>query len=638
MRLVLPRLLLVAGLLSCLATAGAAQLQVPSDPGKGGGPIAPSPFEPFPGGGGGGGIPPDGGPPDGGTGPGGGSQDAPDLRGAPNNAGGDRGPRAAGGGSRALASGAGSQAVGYGATDSWQSWWETNKFDFIRLRRIADAPYTGQGRLLEDEAQRVARLKAVHQVLAEQVQPVLRQLTAADDAAVRAAAIVALAKLQDPEASPYARRMLQDGSIEVRRAALLSLGVLDAGRSSYMLMNVADDSEVGRRMLDDSQISDEMRGIALLSAGLRGDRAPEPLFERILSSGAELPNEIVASACESAGLVGALRTMPALTAIARSDSRPEFVRAAATTALGRLGDPAAIPALLALLDDDLEVRRAAALALGLVAHGSQLEVTRRLDALLADSDGPTRHFSAVSLGRIGGEAARDSLGRGFASASGDVRPWLALALGLCERQAPMGDIPRRLLALLDDESNSDTVSAYLIALGLGAQDSAPYPQDLWDKILAALTSHLRGNRSTAAGHAALALGLTGHPQAVSLLQQALASGIAPEVQRQVAYGLGLLGNSSAAPQLIALVQDTGNPYVASAAAIGIGFLGDVDAVGPLLHIIERNGPSGLATTYSVVALGQLFDDERRPVLARLAAGDNYLARPSSVSQLLALGF
>jgi hypothetical protein len=39
-----------------------------------------------------------------------------------------------------------------------------------------------------------------------------------------------------------------------------------------------------------------------------------------------------------------------------------------------------------------------------------------------------------------------------------------------------------------------------------------------------------------------------------------------------------------------------------------------------------------------VALGQLFDTDRRPALSRLAAGDNYLARTTPVDDLLSLGF
>ena len=70
----------------------------------------------------------------------------------------------------------------------------------------------------------------------------------------------------------------------------------------------------------------------------------------------------------------------------------------------------------------------------------------------------------------------------------------------------------------------------------------------------------------------------------------------------------------------------------------IAFMGDADTVGPLLRMIEHSQGRGITATYAVAAVGQLFDRERRPALSRLAAGDNYLARPSSTRQLLELGF
>jgi hypothetical protein len=70
----------------------------------------------------------------------------------------------------------------------------------------------------------------------------------------------------------------------------------------------------------------------------------------------------------------------------------------------------------------------------------------------------------------------------------------------------------------------------------------------------------------------------------------------------------------------------------------VAFLGDADAAGPLLDLIRRNGSTGLSTMYAAVALGQLFDTDRRPALSRLAAGDNYMARTTPVFELLALGF
>ena len=630
-------LLLALGLLT--APAVAQSLGGGGSGSKPGGGIIASPFDPFPEGDDAG-PPPDTGPSDADTfdddGPAGGGTAAP--RNTAPAAGGDRGSVRGGAPGRAVADRGDTGPVNYGPPHDWLRWWEMNKFDFIRLRRIVDAPLTEQGEVQESDDARARRLAAVDELIETRVQPVLRELTASGDPSVRASAIVALAKLQDPETSARARELLQDGSLDVRRAALLALGVLDAGRSSYLLMNVADDSASGRKMMDASRVTDEMRGVAILAASLRGDTSPEMLIDGLLADPDELGLEVLASAANAAGLVGAPRAIPALTRLARDDGRPVFVRATAATALGRLGEPTTVPVLLELLDDDLEVRRAATAALGLLAHPGMHEVSDALAAQLDSSDGPTRHFSAISLGRIGSERGRAALEASFRDARTDMRPWLALGLGLCERAQPRGDVPRLLLDRLEDESNNLTIGAYLVALGLCGDADTPYPADLWAEILAALGEHLESGSTLVAAQAGLALGLTGQPEAVRLLADALEEGPSPEVQRQVALGLGILGNSSAAPALVDLMADTSNPFVASFAALGVGFLGDPDAVGPLLRVIDKRGPKGVPTTYSVAALGQLFDRERRPVLSRLASGDNYLARPTSVNRLLAVGF
>lgn len=514
-------------------------------------------------------------------------------------------------------------------TDTWQDWWETNKFDFITLRRVEDDPYTGQGlqqESLEDKTLRLARLR---EVVRNEVVPSLRELTHADDAAVRASSIVALGKLGDLASADLARGLLRDPNFDVRRAAMLSLGVLDAGRAHYLLMNLAADSAVGRTLLDGSRLSDDDRSVALLTSALRGNDSAEQMISDLLDDRDDLSNELLAVACESAGLVGSTRSLDPLSKVARDDDLPGFVRSSAATALGRLGDPSAVPVLLELLDASIEPRRAAAVSLGFVAHGGMDGVISRLAHLLTEeSDGPTRHFAAVSLGRLAGPAAENVLASSLAKANSDMRPWLALGLGLCERSLGGGRNVPLLIEQVAHESNVDTRGAYLIALGLTGDPRALEP----------LSKALAQAPVQVAAQAALALGLSRLPDAQPVLRQALRSSNSPIVQQKAALGLGILGDRSAVPDLLELIRSSRDPYVASSAAIGVAFMGDEDAIGPLLHLIRSEGPRGVATTYAVVAVGQLFDSERRPALARLASGDNYLARSSAVSQLLALGF
>ena len=581
-------------------------------------------------------IPPDAGSPGGGSGPGGGTVNPV----PPPAVVGDRGlggkPRAAGNGrSDTGVRGESSRAVSASgepfteSPDTWQVWWESNKFDFIELRRVGDAPYTGQGREAGTPEQREARLAAVRMRLRDEILPALRDLTGAPDPSVRAHAAVAPGKLRDEDGVDVVRGLLDDPSLDVRRSAMLALGIMQSGRGSYLLMNIADDTRSGRSMLGETSISVDDRGTALMASCLRGGRTTEQLLQGLMADPGQVHPELLAMACESAGLMGSTRLIRPLIDVAFDGDLPEYVRSAATSALGRIGDPSVAPALVELLDGALEPRRAAAAALGYVAHPGEERILDRLAQVLeSENDAPTRHFTAISMGRIGGAAARVRLLDAFEDAPADMRPWLALALGLVERQAPADQVPGLLIARLAQESNSDTRAAYLIALGLTRSEQG----------LEVLREATRQGHVELAGQAALALGLTGQPRAEAMLREVLAEATTPYLLRQAALGIGVLGDTNSVPHLLDLIRSTANPFVASYAALGIAMTGDEDAVGSLLAVVDRQHESGVAATFAVAAVGQLFDSDRRPALSRLAAADNYHGRVTAVDDLITLGF
>ena len=98
-------------------------------------------------------------------------------------------------------------------------------------------------------------------------------------------------------------------------------------------------------------------------------------------------DNVRAAAAEALGAIGDPQAVPALIqALGDSDSA---VRRAAAEALGKLGDPQAIPALIqALGDSDRDVRRAAAEALG--AIGDPQAVPALIQALGDDWDDARR--------------------------------------------------------------------------------------------------------------------------------------------------------------------------------------------------------------------------------------------------------
>ncbi|MGQ0552566.1 MAG: HEAT repeat domain-containing protein [Planctomycetota bacterium] len=458
----------------------------------------------------------------------------------------------------------------------------------------------------------------------------MKSLTLSADASVRAAAIVSLGKLNDESSLDLATTLLLDSDLEVRRASLLALGLLTSGSSSWLLMNIADDSRKGRSLVSSQgSISTETRGTALLSASLRSHSSAGALLTRMLDDREDLEAELLALVADSAGLLGSPDSNRILVEIAFDRSLPQFVRSAATSALGRIGDPSVTPALVSLLDMEIEPRRAAATALGYVAHPTAVrEISRLARMVNHDDDAPSRQFAAIALGRIGGSSASESLITAFEQADDAMRPWLALALGMAERGSAGSSAPEALMRSLPNESNPETIAAILIGLGLSRSEAS----------LGEITRYLEHRNVEVAGAAACALGFTGHPSAASELRRVLATSDDSLMLQQAAMSLGILGDGQAIPTLIELIRTTRSPFVASYAALGIAFMGDSNAAGPLLSLIEKNGTSGIATTYAVVAIGQLFDSDRRPALSRLASGDNYMARSSTVDELLDLGF
>ena len=105
------------------------------------------------------------------------------------------------------------------------------------------------------------------------------------------------------------------------------------------------------------------------------------------------------AAVHSAAVPRHVSAIPALAAVLlRLDETPE-IRAAAATALGRIGDAVAAPVLgEALHDPAQEVRYAAALALGLLpADGAATRLTR---ALRSDPSWYVRYAAVLALGRV----------------------------------------------------------------------------------------------------------------------------------------------------------------------------------------------------------------------------------------------
>lgn len=170
---------------------------------------------------------------------------------------------------------------------------------------------------------------------------------------------------------PAARHYLRDDDPAVRATALGALDRMDALGTDDLVAALADEATTVRRRA------------AELCAGIAGDAPPSllPVLE-----------DSEASVAEMAAWASGERVPPepgavaALSTVVLDHSDP-LCREAAVAALGALGDPAGLPAILAATKDKPAIRRRAVLALAPFA-GPDVEAA--LAAALTDRDWQVR--------------------------------------------------------------------------------------------------------------------------------------------------------------------------------------------------------------------------------------------------------
>jgi HEAT repeat protein len=186
---------------------------------------------------------------------------------------------------------------------------------------------------------------------------------------------------------------------------------------------------------DDDDLRDAMSSPPSAAWLMGGLRASNPADRLAAVHSAAIPRHVAA--------------IPALAAVMLHLDETTEIRAAAATALGRIGDAVAAPSLgEALKDPAQEVRYAAALALGRVpADGA---ATRLTSALRSDPSWWVRYAAVLALGRTH---------KGFAAA----------ALSECLRVEPKWQIRLAAVRSLQDLGGPGAPEA--VALALSDKDS-----------------------------------------------------------------------------------------------------------------------------------------------------------------------
>lgn len=288
-------------------------------------------------------------------------------------------------------------------------------------------------------------------------------------------------------------------------------------------------------------------------------------------------------AAETLGVVQPEQATPVLVERLQRDA-DAFVRYKAAWALGQLRATEGVTALIAALDDgDFDVVRQAAAALGNIGD------PRCIPALLNQAGAPdafVRETIATVLKRFAAAGHGPSLRAAFHAMPGDRRHGVREALG------KYGGGP------------------VLEAIGLPMPTASPRPPDQDDnpKALARdwrqparLRPLLTHHDAEVAKEAAATLGLVGDPGAAPLLLDAYREAD-PDTKAMILLSLGLLGDASAAPLLREALNEPDTDLLRRA-TVALGLVGDASDAARLRGLLRHTDSAVRAR--AAMALGLL---------------------------------
>ena len=212
--------------------------------------------------------------------------------------------------------------------------------------------------------------------------PALMSLLRSKKAPRRAIAATALGTIAYAPAGKKIMRLIEDSDPAVQQSALIATGRLSPDGAVPALARSAGREDLNQRVL------------ATTALGLTGQAAAVTPLMRLLT---DSHPKVQANAARALGAIGNPRATMQMAAMLADPVTRVPVRWAITEALGRLGDPQAVPILLqATGETEPEIRKSAVASLG------QLKDPRAVAALaLLTRDAPLTEVAIRALGQIG---------------------------------------------------------------------------------------------------------------------------------------------------------------------------------------------------------------------------------------------
>lgn len=320
-----------------------------------------------------------------------------------------------------------------------------------------------------------------------------------------------------------------------------------------------------------------------------------------------------------------------LRGVAEDPAADTHRRAAATLAMGALGDPAARDLLLRLAQQraDRTVAIGALLGLALLPDAESVALLRRV-LLDAREKTVVQTGAAAALGVLARTAAAagpatDALcdaARRADKLNVEVRQTVALNLGHCQ---PSALVLRQLAALCEEDGDQRTRCMAAVALGRLAR-RAP---GVTERARVALVTRWDEEPADVRAFLALGLGLGRCAAERSRLEHWLHGRGDPLHRAAAAIALGCMGEAEA-HRCVAKATTDGPPQFRGDAAEALGMLGTPECAATLRTLCDDAGASAAAragAAYGLGLIGQAADRER---LERVLADGNADARQGAV--------
>ena len=448
-------------------------------------------------------------------------------------------------------------------------------------------PETEAAALVALQAPAAARRREAAQYLGAHPSPAACEalLAALGDADAQAheAILRALAAQTAPERIEQLVGILRGDEPSRRNAALSSLIEIGAARPADLTAALQH------------PVVEVRLHVAEVLGDLRHPAGAAALTER-LADLREQPN-VRHAAAQALGKIGDQAALPAL--VQAAEQAEFWVRYSAIEALGRLGDARAVPPLLQLLRQDAWMRPATVQALGSIAA---VEAVPDLAAALDDSSDAVRAAAVEALLRI---VVEPESGAGLPEeAQAEIR-----------RHIPAGPLRRELAAA---GAPTGAYAAYLLGW-LAAPEALP---DLVEAL---------GQEDNTLRHAAVEAVLRYGAEAIPALLAALEHR-QPLLRENAVELLGMQANETVVPALVTRLTDD-SVAVRQAAVRALGTLGGQAAYAGLLQALTHRDTRDTA----LGVIGQLRDPALVNYLQDYLHDDPGAARAAAAQALALLG-